>query len=153
MTALAAMATTKGLMVASTVVGAFGQLAAGAAQARAYNAQAADAEMRGRSEAIAYKQQGAAVLRNLNENLSAIIARSSAGNVDAMSGSSAVTQMFGMAEAAKEKYAAQDNAIMAEGQASAQAHQFRLAGKAAQQTAMFNALGTVATGAYRYGQL
>lgn len=153
MAAVAGMTAVQSLMAASTVISAVGQLRAGAAQARAYNAQAADAEMRGRSEAIAYKQQGAAVLRNLNENFAAIIARSSAGNVDATSGSAAVTQLFGMAEAAREKYATQDNAIMAEGQASVQAHQFRLAGQAAKQTAMFNALGTVATGAYRYGQL
>lgn len=144
---------TKAAFIGSTALSAVGQLRAGAAQARAYNAQAADALMKGRSEAIAYKQQGANVLRNLNENLAAIIARSSAGNVDATSGSAAVTQLFGMAEAAKEKYAAQDNAIMAEGQAEVQADQYRMAGKAAQQTAMFNALGTVSQGLFRFGQL
>lgn len=141
------------LMVVSTAVSAAGALSAGAAQRRAYDAQAAQAEMRGRSEAIAYKQQGADVLRNLNENLASIIARAGAGSVDPTTGSAAVLQQFAMSEGIREKNIAADNAILAEGQAATQAHQYRMAGRAAQRTSFMQAAGTIGIGAYRYGQI
>jgi hypothetical protein len=146
------------LMLASSAVSAYGQIRAGQAQREMYDEQAAQARMRGRSEAIAYKQQGykqqgADVLRNLNENLAAIIARSAAGGVDPTSGSAAVMQQYAMAEGIREKNIAADNALLAEGQAATQAHQYRMAGRAAQQASYFQAAGTLGMGIYRYGQL
>lgn len=141
------------LFLASSAMSAMGQARAGRQQQAAYDAQAADAIMKGRSEAIAYKQQGADVLRNLNENLAAIIARSSAGNIDATSGSAATTALFGQAEAAREYHQAQDNAVTAEGQAASQAHQYQMAGIAAKETGQVNALSTVARGVFMFGQL
>jgi len=141
------------LMIASSVLSAYGQIRAGQAQREMYDEQAAQARMRGRSEAIAYKQQGADVLRNLNENLSAIIARSAAGGVNPTSGSAAVMQQYAMAEGIREKNIAADNALLAEGQAATQAHQYRMAGRAAQQASFFQAAGTLGMGIYRYGQL
>jgi hypothetical protein len=141
------------LMLASSAVSAYGQMRAGQAQREMYDEQAAQARMRGRSEAIAYKQQGADVLRNLNENLAAIIARSAAGGVDPTSGSAAVMQQYAMAEGIREKNIAADNALLAEGQAATQAHQYRMAGRAAQQASFFQAAGTLGMGIYRHGQL
>jgi len=141
------------LMLASSALSAYGQIRAGQAQREMYDEQAAQARMRGRSEAIAYKQQGADVLRNLNENLSAIIARSAAGGVDPTSGSAAVMQQYAMAEGIREKNIAADNALLAEGQAATQAHQYRMAGRAAQQASFFQAASTLGMGIYRYGQL
>lgn len=140
-------------LVASTAISAVGALAAGAAQKRAYDAQARQAEIRGRSQAIAYKQQGADALRNLNETLAAVIARSAAGGVDPTSGSAATVQQYAMSEGAREFSIAADNSVMALGQADAQAYQYRAAGQAAQMNAFVQAAGTVATGAYRYGQV
>lgn len=140
-------------LVASTAISAVGALAAGAAQKRAYDAQARQAEIRGRSQAIAYKQQGADALRNLNETLAAVIARSAAGGVDPTSGSAATVQQYAMSEGAREFNIAADNSVMALGQADTQAYQYRAAGQAAQMNAFVQAAGTVATGAYRYGQL
>ena len=140
-------------LVASTAISAVGALAAGAAQKRAYDAQARQAEIRGRSQAIAYKQQGADALRNLNETLAAVIARSAAGGVDPTSGSAATIQQYAMSEGAREFNIAADNSVMALGQADTQAYQYRAAGQAAQMNAFVQAAGTVATGAYRYGQL
>ena len=155
MAAVAAFASANAtaLTVASTAISAIGQAQAGAARQREYNAQAAQAEMRGRSEAIAYKQQSANVLRNLNENLAAVIARAAAGGVDATSGSAAVIQQFAMSEGIREKNTAADNALLAEGQAATQAHQYRMAGENARRAAMYGAAGTIATGIYRVGQL
>jgi len=141
------------LFMATTAISAIGQAQAGRQQQAMYDAQAADALMKGRSEAIAYKQQGANVLRNLNENLAAIIARTSAGNVDATSGSSATTALFGQAEAAREYHQAQDNAVMAEGHAASQAHQYSMAGRSARDTGRINALGTISSGLFMFGQL
>ena len=140
-------------LVASTAISAVGALAAGAAQKRAYDAQARQAEIRGRSQAIAYKQQGADALRNLNETLAAVIARSAARGVDPTSGSAATIQQYAMSEGAREFSIAADNSVMALGQADTQAYQYRAAGQAAQTNAFVQAAGTVATGAYRYGQL
>ena len=68
-------------MTALSVFSAIGTISAGKAQQQAYNSQAAQAVIKGRSQAIAYKQQGADVLRNLNQNLAAIVARAAAGGV------------------------------------------------------------------------
>ena len=71
--------------------------------------------LKGRSEAIAYKQQGADALRNLNETLAAIIARAGFGEVDPASGSAATMQMFALSEGSMEAAIAQDNAVLALG--------------------------------------
>lgn len=153
MGAVAAFATSGMGQLAFGAVSAIGQMQAGAAQRRMYDEQAAQAELKGRAEATAYKQQGADVLRNLNENLAAIIARSASGGIDPTTGSSAVTQMYAMAEGIREKNITADNAIMARGHADAQSHQYRMAGKQAQRTAFFGAMSALGQGAYRYGQL
>tara|TARA_S200002703_G_scaffold152802_1_gene153615 strand:- start:1427 stop:1894 length:468 start_codon:yes stop_codon:yes gene_type:complete len=155
MAAIAAFATANAtaLTFATTAISAIGRARAGAARQAEYNAQAAQAEMKGRSEAIAYKQQSADVLKNLNENLAATIARAGAGGVVAESGSAALMQQFAMSEGIREKNIASDNALLAEGQASAQAHQYRVAGQNARRAGMLNAVTTIGTGIYRVGQL
>ena len=115
--------------------------------------QAEQAELRGRSEAIAYKQKGADALRNLNETLAAIISRAAAGGVDPTSGDSATLQKYAMGEGVREFNIAADNAVMALGQASTQAGIYQQAGKAAQLSSYVSAAGTLGQGAYRYGQL
>ena len=137
----------------TTGIAAVGTLAAGAAQKRQYGLQAEQADLRGRSEAIAYKQQGANALRNLNETLAAIISRAGAGGVDPGSGSALTLQRFALAEGAREKSIAQDNEALALGQASMQAGIYRSAGRSAQLNSYVSAAGTIGSGAYRYGQV
>ena len=137
----------------TTGIAAVGTLAAGAAQKRQYGLQAEQADLRGRSEAIAYKQQGANALRNLNETLAAIISRAGAGGVDPGSGSALTLQRFALAEGAREKSIAQDNEALALGQASMQAGIYRSAGRSAQLNSFVSAAGSVGQGAYQYGQL
>ena len=141
------------MAIIGPVMSAGSQLAAGAAQRRGYEQQAEQAELRGRSEAIAYKQQGADALRNLNETLAAIISRAGSGGVDPTSGSAATMQMYAMWEGAREKNISQDNQVLALGQASMQAGEFQSAGKAAQLSSVVSAAGTLGQGAYQYGQL
>lgn len=150
---MAGLMATGGFQLFSAGVSALGQISAGAAQKRQYQMQAEQAELRGRSEAIAYKQKGADALRNLNETLAAIISRSAAGGIDPTSGSAATLQQYALSEGAREKQIAQDNAIMALGQASTQAGIYQSAGRAAQLSSYVSAAGTLGQGAYRYGQL
>ena len=150
---MAGLMATGGFQLFSAGVSALGQISAGAAQKRQYQMQAEQAELRGRSEAIAYKQQGSDALRNLNETLAAIISRSAAGGVDPTSGDSATLQQYAFSEVSIEKQIAEDNAIMALGQASTQAGIYQSAGRAAQLSSYVSAAGTLGQGAYRYGQL
>lgn len=135
--------------VVLSAVSAAGSIAAGQAQRRAYNAQAEQARIQGRSQAIAYKQQGAAVLRNLNETLASTIAMAGAGAVDPTSGSARVLQDFARAEAYAEYGTALDNAVLAREGAAAQAEVYRMAGRAAFQTGVFNAIGALGQGIQR----
>ena len=150
---MAGLMATGGFQLFSAGVSALGQISAGAAQKRQYQMQAEQAELRGRSEAIAYKQQGSDALRNLNETLAAIISRAAAGGVDPTSGDSATLQQYALSEVSIEKQIAEDNAIMALGQASTQAGIYQSAGRAAQLSSYVSAAGTLGQGAYRYGQL
>mgnify|MGYP003624936118 CR=1 FL=1 len=136
-----------------TAVSAVSSLAAGAAQKRQYDAQAKQAELRGRSEALAYKQQGVDALRNLNETLAAIVSRSASGGVDPTSGSALTLQRFALAEGAREKSISQDNQALALGQASIQSGIYQSAGRAAQLNSYVTAAGTIQDGAYKYGQV
>ena len=77
-------------MMISSAISAAGQIKSGRAQRDQYRREADLAQLKGRTEAIAYKQKGADILSNLNNTLAAIIARSAAGGVDPTSGSSAV---------------------------------------------------------------
>jgi hypothetical protein len=128
-------------------------IAAGAAQRRQYEAQAKQAELRGRSEALAYKQKGVDALNNLNQTLAAIISRSAAGGVDPTSGSAATLQQFAMGEGVREFNIAADNAVMALGQGQMQAGIYKQAGQAAQLSSYAQAAGQLGQSAYRYGQL
>ena len=137
------------MQVALGAVSAIGQMRAARSQQQMYNAQAEQAKIQGRSQAIAYKQQGAAVLRNLNETLASTIALAGAGNIDPTSGSARVMQDFARAEAYAEYGTALDNAVLAKEGAAAQAQVFRMAGRAAYQTGVINAVGALGQGIQR----
>lgn len=139
--------------LAFAAVSAAGQLYAGAQQRKAYNAQAAQAEIQGRSQAIAYKQQGADILKNMNETMGTIVARAAAGGVDPLSGSAQSLQNYTMKEGVREYNIAKDNAVLAQGMASYQADIYRQAGKTAMLSSLFQAVGTMGQGYYRQSQL
>ena len=140
-------------MMAFAAVSAAGQLYAGAQQRKAYNAQAAQAQIQGRSQAIAYKQQAADILKNLNETMGTIMARAAAGGVDPMSGSARSLQNYAMKEGVREYNISKDNAVLAQGMASYQADIYRQAGQTAMLSSMVQAVGTMGTGYYQQSQL
>lgn len=135
-----------GTSVAGTVGSARAAKQAGAAQQQQYNAQAAQTQMQGRSQAIAYRQQGADVLRSLNETLAATIAIAGAGNIDPTSGSARVLQEYARAEAASEFGTAQENAILATAGATAQAGIYRQAGSSAYSAGIMQGNSMLFTG-------
>jgi len=140
-------------MMISSAVSAAGQIKSGRAQRDRYRREADLVQLKGRTEAIAYKQKGADILSNLNNTLAAIIARSAAGGVDPTSGSAAVLATASTADGITEANIAADNAILAVNQASEQADIYRKAGDTAYKSSVIGAIGTIGTGAYRYGQL
>jgi len=141
------------LAIGSKVAQAGAQRDVGRTQQEGYEQQAQAAELKGRSEAIAYKQQGSDSLRNLNETLSAIIARAGAGGVDPTSGSAATMQMFAMSEGSREFAISEDNAALALGEATQQAGIYRSAGRTAQLSANVSAAASIGEAAYMAGQL
>lgn len=139
--------------IGSKLAQAGAQRDVGAAQQASYERQAEQAELRGRSEAIAYKQKGSEALKRLNETLAAIIARAGAGGVDPTSGSAVTVQQFAMGEGIEEFNIAADNAALALGEGYTQGGIYRSAGSTAKKTADVAALGSVGEAAYMAGQL
>lgn len=131
------------ISIGTGVMKASAQMSAARSQQQMYDMQAAQAKMQGRANAIGYRQQGVAVLRNLNETLAAIIARAGAGGVDPMSGSAAIMQNFARAEAAGEFGTTKDNAALSIAGANAQAAIYRQAGETALATGRAQAIGTI----------
>lgn len=125
----------------------------GKAEQRGYDLQAEQADLRGRSEALGFKQKGADALGRLNETLAAIISRAAAGGVDATSGSAATMQQFAMGQGVDEFNIAADNAAMAIGQASEQAYIYKSAGETAKYRGKIEAISTLGQAAYTAGQL
>ena len=137
----------------TAVAGAASQVKAGKAQQAGYEQQAQQADLRGRAEAIAYKQQGADALANLNQTLAAIIARAGAGGVDPTSGSAQTVAMYAMSQSVTEAQISEDNAALAVGQATQQAGIYRSAGRTARLSANVSAAATLGSAAYSVGQL
>lgn len=126
---------------------------AGLARQREYEQQAALTELKGRQEALAYKQKGVDILSNLNETLAAIIARASKGAGDATSGSTATFAQAQMASGITESNTAADNATLAIEQAGMQSSIYREAGRTAAETAYIQGTGTLFNAVIKAGQL
>ena len=116
------------------------------AYARAeYDARAAQERLRGRAQALQYKQQGIEVLRRLNENLASTVARAAAGGVDPLSGSALNLQNYAMREGMRDYNQSRDNALIATGMSEYQAQQYKAAGKAAYRSGLLSAITTIGT--------
>jgi hypothetical protein len=113
-----------------------------------YDAKAAQERLRGRSQALQYKQQGINVLRQLNENLASTVARAAAGGVDPLSGSALNLQNYAMREGVRDYNQSRDNATIATGMAEYQAKQYKAAGSAAFRQGVLGALTSAATTTY-----
>ena len=111
-------------------VSAVATIAGGQAQAKSANAQAAAAQqaaqqqamaslreatmqrMKGRSEALKYKEQGVRTLENVLRNIATINSRASAGGIDPFSGSAQALANYALGTASDEYGMSLDNAII-----------------------------------------
>ncbi len=141
------------IAIGSKIAQASAQRDIGRAQQESYEQQAAQAELKGRSEAIAYKQKGSEALQRLNETLAAIIARAGAGGVDPTSGSAATVQQFATGEGIDEFNIAAGNAALALNEGYTQGGIYRSAGATAKKSADVAALGSIGEAAYMGSQL
>ena len=137
-------------MLISAGVSAAGAIYTANQQAALYDAQAAQEKLKGRSQAIAYKQQGADILRGMNENIASTVAFAGANNIDPLSGSALRLQEYAESEGITAYTAALDNAVLAEGMAGFQADQYVMAGSIAQTSGYIDAAGSMATGYAKY---
>ena len=137
-------------MLISAGVSAAGAIYTANQQAALYDAQAAQEKLKGRSQAIAYKQQGADILRGMHENIASTVAFAGANNIDPLSGSALRLQQYAESEGITAYTAALDNAVLAEGMAGFQADQYVMAGSIAQTSGYIDAAGSMATGYAKY---
>lgn len=121
--------------------------------------QAEVERLKGRREALQYRQQGLAVLDNTLKNMARINAVAGAGGISTFSGSPTSLRNFAQREGAFEYHMAQDNADIANMMGEqrgrtyeAQAAQLQAGAKQAKKAAMFQAVSSLAMGAFQAGQ-
>lgn len=112
-------------------------------EAQALVNQAAFTKVQARSEALKYKQQGVEVLRNINQTMAAINARSGAGSVDPFSGNSDNLALGAISLGANELYNTMAGQTIALATGEAKAFQFGLQAKATLRRAQAEAFGTI----------
>jgi hypothetical protein len=123
-----------------TFVQMIGQGVAGRAKQQSYNAQAAQAELQGRTQAIQYKTQAANILRNLNETIATITARAGASGGVGGSAGALLRNVSGQGGA---EYATSiDNATLALAGAQTQAAIYRYSGKVAKINSQIQMVST-----------
>lgn len=144
-----------GVAVGVGALGALAEVRKGQAEQVRLNAEARQAELQGRVDALEYKRQGNESLRNLEKVLAANTARSAAGNVDpfASGESRDLIARLNMRDGVNEFSIARDNATIANKMAQFQAAQYRSAGKAAKQTGYLSALTTIGSSVVTAGQI
>jgi len=117
-------------------------------QRNSYYSQARQAELKGRTDALAYKREGIDILRNVQKTMATANVRAAAGGLAPfVSGeSTAMINIASMRGAADEFSIQSDNASLAQSMAQAQADNLRQAGDVGVQMARKNArIGFVQT--------
>jgi len=137
----------------TTVVSAFSAFSGGQATGNYYDAQGQMAQLQGRQQALAYRQQGVEALDRQIKLEAQINARGFAGGLDPFSGSTDKIAENNLASAVDEFDMSRQNAIIAEGMGGFQADIYKQAGRSARRKGMFDALGTLAGGAFKLGSI
>ena len=140
-------------LIVSTAVSAYSSYQGGQAQSAGYKGMAQGIEFQTREKAVAYREQGNKVLRNVLEAQATITARAGAGGIDPFSGSAGSLQTRALDKGAQEFFLATENALLAEETGRYQAAQYRAAAKNASRAGTLNALAKIGTGAFMYSQL
>jgi hypothetical protein len=155
------------LAIASAVIGAVSTIAQGSAQASMLKSQALDAEFKGKSQGLAYrqralqyKQQGIKVLNQIQRTAATINARAGAASLDPFSGSVGALQTTSLREGFFDHTIStesgdfeKDNATLAIKGSERNAANLRKAAKTAKQMSYLKATQQLAGAGYQYSQL
>lgn len=129
------------------------KMQAARSQARGLAAQATQARVEARSEALKYKQQAVAVLDNILQTQATINARAGAGGIDPFSGSAMALTKLAQARGADEYYMSLEGGTIALAGGEAQAQQYLAQGRAGIRAATMGAVLGVGMQAYNQGTL
>lgn len=134
---------------AGSLLSAKATMDAGKAQRYMYDAQARQAEIKARQDAVQYKEQGVAVLRERNKQIASAMAKGGASGFNFTEAGNPIDVLNKQTRynATKDFMIARDNAAMAVAMGTFQANNLRTAGRNAQQTAKLQAFGQVLQGA------
>ena len=137
-----------GALAASSAAAGFAKVKSAKYQRNAYYSQARQAELKGRTDALAYKREGIDILRNVQKTMATANVRAAAGGLAPfVSGeSTSLINIASMRGAADEFSIQSDNASLAQSMSQAQADNLRQAGDVGVQMARKNAkIGFVQT--------
>ena len=143
------------LGMASAVVSGIAGYRANQAKADQLKAEAKQAEIQGRADAIEYKRQSVEVMRRMNAVISANIARSGARGLNAFA-SGGVTELinnYNRRYALKDVIALRQNAKMAKGMAQYQAGQYRASANTVMKLAPLQMFATIGMGIHQAQQI
>ena len=134
---------------AGSLLSAKATMDAGKAQRYMYDAQARQAEIKARQDAVQYKEQGVAVLRERNKQIASAMAKGGASGFNFTEAGNPIDVLNKQTRynATKDFMIARDNASMAIAMGTFQANNLRTAGRNAQQAAKLQAVGQVLQGA------
>jgi len=139
------------LGMASAVVSGIAGYRANQAKADQLKAEAKQAEIQGRADAVEYKRQSVEVMRRMNAVISANIARSGARGLNAFA-SGGVTELinnYNRRYALKDVIALRQNAKMAKGMAQYQAGQYRASANTVMKLAPLQMFATIGMGIHQ----
>ena len=131
----------------------YSQLKSAQASAKGLMTQGAMAKVQARSEALKFKQQGVAVLENINAHQAAINNRAGAGNIDSTSDSAKKLSILAERKGAFELYNTVDGGTIQLAMGDIQAHQYASAAKATMAAGRMQALATATQFAVGYATL
>ena len=137
-----------GALAASSAAAGFAKVKSAKYQRNSYYSQARQTELKGRSDALAYKREGIDILRNVQKTMATANVRAAAGGLAPfVSGeSTSLINIASMRGAADEFSVQTDNASLAQSMSQAQADNLRTAGDVGVKMARTNAkIGFVQT--------
>jgi len=137
-----------GALAASSAAAGFAKVKSAKYQRNSYYSQARQAELKGRTDALAYKREGIDILRNVQKTMATANVRAAAGGLAPfVSGeSTSLINIASMRGAADEFSVQTDNASLAQSMSQAQADNLRQAGDVGVKMARTNAkIGFVQT--------
>ena len=134
------------LQIVGTVISAKAKMDEASARRRQYQAEAAEARLKGRRDALAYRQKALEKLRQTRETLSAVTARSAAGNIDPFSGSPLSLTNYVAEVGFDDMNVLRENAEMSINAGIIQQQQYLTAGDEAMRQGRLNAFSTLALG-------